>query len=299
MKVLRRYRTIQWLGIRLLGGWWLLASAPILLALPQHDAVPGGVAVIALGEITTPPPELHFQQRRVLVEAEEQQWFAVVGLGLETEVGRAELEQVGGETIPFTVAPKQYLEQHITLSDKRKVTPYQRDMDRIYREQRMSRDAFRNWRPLEGVNSDFILPVSGIMSSPFGKRRFFNGQPRRPHSGIDIAAPQGTLVMTPGDGVVTQLGEFFFNGNTIFIDHGQGLVSMVCHLDTINVALGQKITQGEVIATVGMTGRVTGPHLHWSVSLNGERVNPLLFLNAEAVALLQGERVADNSKGME
>ncbi|MBF0218468.1 MAG: peptidoglycan DD-metalloendopeptidase family protein [Gammaproteobacteria bacterium] len=271
----------------------LLLLSKSLYALPRSDAVPGGVVTISLGAASA-APQAFYNNRRVRVTSVEGVWYAEIGLGLSTKPGRGKLvvkdrsgSQPQSREIAFTIADKKYLEQHITLKDKRKVNPLERDMSRISSEQQRSRTAFNHWQETVAGSSEFILPVAGPMSSPFGKRRFFNGEARAPHSGIDIAANKGELVLSPADGVVTESGDFFFNGNTLFIDHGQGLVSMICHLDTMKVKSGDQVKRGQPLATVGMTGRATGPHLHWSVSLNGERVEPTLFLPEQIAKALE------------
>ena len=126
-----------------------------------------------------------------------------------------------------------------------------------------------------------ILPTTGPYSSAFGLKRFFNGQARNPHSGIDIAAPEGKDIVAPAGGTVVLTGDFFFNGNSVFIDHGQGLISMMCHMSRVDVKEGDVIKQGDLLGAVGKTGRATGPHLHWTVSLNNARVNPKLLLRQD------------------
>ena len=159
------------------------------------------------------------------------------------------------------------------------VNPNKYDMKRIKKDRTSIKRALKFWSENDDIQLDFKKPDEGIYSSAFGLRRFFNKQARKPHSGLDIAASQGTPLRAPANGIVIETGNYFFNGNTIFIDHGQGLISMYCHLNTINVKLNQAVIQGETIGEIGMTGRVTGPHLHWSISLNNNMVDPSLFLS--------------------
>ncbi|MBI3609287.1 MAG: M23 family metallopeptidase [Nitrospirae bacterium] len=127
----------------------------------------------------------------------------------------------------------------------------------------------------------FMMPVEGKIAGSFGLRRIMNGQPRSPHSGEDINAPQGTDVRATNEGIVALVGDFFFSGKSIILDHGLGLYSMYFHLDQVDVAEGRRVRKGDVIGKVGATGRATGPHLHWGTRLNGARVNPLSILNIE------------------
>lgn len=264
-----------------------LACQHAARALPlDASPVPGGIAVISLPD-DVDTGSLRYLGRKVLVMQGNGTARAVIGLALGTKPGRYHLK---GKTrtgkalsLAFTVSDKQYEEQHITITDKRKVNPEQQDLERIGREKKQIDAALEHWSDRNGVTVDFAWPVAGQTSSPFGLRRFFNDQPRNPHSGLDIAAAEGTPIRAPAPGTVLETGDFFFNGNTVLIDHGQGLVTMYCHMSAIDVQPGATVDTGDVIGKVGMTGRVTGPHLHWGVSLNDARVDPMLFLPAAAV----------------
>ncbi len=259
----------------------LLFSAWCSAAPLQHTPVPGGVAVIALPE-DTDPSSVRYHGRRIMTTRGKDVDHALVGLALGAKPGTHYLEAKTAAGNPlrlsFQVTDKAYETQHITIKDKRKVNPEKRDMERIGRESKKIKTALRHWSENEAVDLEFIKPVDGPYSSPFGLRRYFNEQPRKPHSGLDIAAPEGTPIVAPAAGTIIDTGDYFFNGNTVFIDHGQGLVTMYCHLSRIDVEPGQAVATGEPIGQVGMTGRVTGPHLHWGVSMNDARVDPMLFL---------------------
>jgi len=264
----------------------LLLCAPLLLRaealFPQASEVPGGIAIVKLDSTQQPAPSVYYGKRRVLVRRNSQNWEAVVGIPLGAKAGihQLKVKTANGKTYyrEFSVAAKDYATQHITLKNKRMVNPYAKDLDRIRKEKKIIIKALKTWSDNPEVQTQFILPVDGQLGSPFGLRRFFNGEPRRPHSGLDIAAPEGALIRSPADGVVVNTGDYFFNGNSVFVDHGQGLVTMFCHLSETEVEPGTIVKQGDVLGKVGMTGRVTGPHLHWGVSLNNTRVEPKLFL---------------------
>jgi murein DD-endopeptidase MepM/ murein hydrolase activator NlpD len=250
------------------------------IPLPHTAAVPGGAVVIDLGPTTDPAPLAHYRKKRVMVLQNNGRWQAVVGIALSAKPGKHQLKIAGlDKTVDFTVQTKNYAEQRLTIKNKRKVNPNKEDMKRIRSERGRINSALRHWQQQAAVETRFTLPVNGRLSSPFGLRRYFNEQPRKPHSGIDIAAPEGTAIVAPAAGRVIDNGDFFFNGNSVFIDHGQGLVTMYCHMSRIDVKPGQRVARGQIIGAVGQTGRVTGPHLHWSVSLNDARVDPALFFD--------------------
>ncbi len=243
-----------------------------------NKPVPGGVAVINLGPAAQ-APSARFDGKPVLVVKEQDNWLAIVGLPLTQKPGPAQLTQ-GTRTLNFTVGSKKYPEQRITLKNKRQVNPDPADLKRIEAELAEQLKAYRSFSP--NLPSNLILdkPVSGPLSSKFGVRRFFNGEERNPHAGLDFAVPAGTPIKTPANGKVILVGNYFFNGNTVFVDHGQGFISMFCHMSKIDVKPGQLLSRGAVVGKVGSTGRATGPHMHWNISLNDARVDPAIFIGA-------------------
>lgn len=252
--------------------------------LPRDSRVPGGIAVIPLDVAANEMPEARFGTQRVMTLRDKDRWFAVVGLGLGLEAGEHALQvktSKGESRVPFVVSEIEYEEQRITLKNDRMVNPAPLDMERINAERSRINAALERWQWTNEPANRFVLPVDGPQSSAFGLRRFFNEQPRAPHSGIDLAATEGTPIRAAARAMVIDTGDFYFNGNTVFLDHGQGLVTMYCHMSAIDVKPGDVIEQGDIIGKVGATGRVTAPHLHWSVSLNDERVNPYLFLDMQ------------------
>jgi murein DD-endopeptidase MepM/ murein hydrolase activator NlpD len=244
--------------------------------------VPGGVAVVDLGNAPA-APQAFLGNKPVLVVKEQDTWRAVVGIALKTPAGAQALQvRQGGSqrSVSFTVGSKTYPEQRITLKNKRQVNPEPNDLVRINKELAEQNRAYASFSP--GTPSNLLLdkPVNGPLSSRFGVRRFFNGEERNPHAGLDFAVPAGTPIKTPAAGKVILVGNYFFNGNTVFVDHGQGFISMFCHMSKIDVSTGQVVARGAVVGRVGSTGRATGPHMHWNVSLNDTRVDPAIFIGA-------------------
>lgn len=261
---------------------FLYANSGHALTLPQIANVPGGLTVIEINEKER--PQAYYHGNRVMVLGSPGAWKAVVGIPLSARTGVNRLAVINGRGKSyhnFKVAAKAYATQHITITDKRKVTPNDLDMKRIQKESSLIAKAKANWTKQAPASLRLTLPVDGPYSSSFGLRRFFNNQPRRPHSGMDIAVPEGTPIKAAAAGNIINTGDYFFNGNTVFIDHGLGLITMYCHMQTIDVKVGQRINRGQIIGTVGRTGRVTGAHLHWSVILNNTMVDPALFINPQ------------------
>lgn len=270
--------------LALMVGFIVKPAITFAFQLPEEHRVPGGIALVNLGD--KKPASVMFQDRPVMLIKKQPDWIAVIGLPLGIKHGKHPLiiTDTRGRTTqyPVTVTKKAYKTQRLTINNKRQVNPYNKDIQRIQAERKRINTALQYFNKNSPRNLQLHQPVEGRYSSPFGLKRFFNNQPRKPHSGLDIAAPVGTPIQATESGTVIETGDYFFNGKTVFIHHGQGLVSMYCHMNRIEAKIGQKVTRGEVIGTVGKTGRITGPHLHWSMALNAALVDPQLFLRANS-----------------
>lgn len=234
--------------------------------------------MIDVGPAEAPRPIVEFGERRVLVTRNGERWLAAVGIPLDAPAGETSIRVNTARDVAFEVREHAYREQRLTVKNKKYVSPDEAQLERIGRERRIIDSALDSWRDVDVDGLILAPPVDGRRSSSFGLRRFFNDQPRSPHKGMDIAASEGTVIAAPGRGVVTATGDYFFNGKTVIIDHGQGFVTMYCHLSMMSVIEGQLLETGEPIGAVGATGRVTGPHLHFGTYLNGTAVDPALLL---------------------
>ena len=256
------------------------AAAPATV-LPRAASVPGGVARVNLGAAEQ-APVAQFGEHRVLVLREGAEWTAFVGIPLAEKAGtrlRLLVQRPGGaaETLEFKVGAKAYASQHLKVApDKVELSP--EDLVRHERERAKLAQVLATFSDAATVPLAMRQPAPGRRSGSVGLRRYFNGQPRNPHTGMDIAAPTGTPVVAATDGRVLDTGDYFFSGRTVILDHGQGLLSLYAHLSEIDAQPQQFVAAGEPIGKVGASGRVTGPHLHFSVFLNTVAVDPALFL---------------------
>ena len=257
-----------------------LALCELAFGAPRHSPWPGGVGVVRL--YASRPPTVIAYDTPALLLRDSDVWVAVIGIPLEADAPQRVPVNIAIDGIePYDmlidIRPNDYREQRLNV-DRKYVEPSQAQLDRILAERKIIDAALNNRRDVEVSHVDLQSPVGGRRSSSFGLRRFFNDQPRSPHKGMDIAAAEGTPIVNALDGVVTATGDYYFNGNTVIVDHGQGFVSLYCHLSDIAVHAGQAVPSGTVIGAVGATGRVTGAHLHFATYLNGDAVDPAIFL---------------------
>ncbi|MGH8143854.1 MAG: peptidoglycan DD-metalloendopeptidase family protein [Steroidobacteraceae bacterium] len=265
------------------------ALRPLRQSLPRASPVPGGVALLPIAADPgnrDAPPVVSYDGNRVMVLRQGDHWLAVVGIALAAQPGPAtiQIRDAGtGQTraMQFDIVAKEYVVQRLTVKPSQ-VDLSKHDLDRYLREHARLQAALGTFTPQAPSTLSLLAPVRGRRTRSFGARRVFNGEPRAPHSGMDIPEPTGTPVRAAAAGRVVDTGDYFFDGNTVLIDHGRGLVTMYCHLSKIGVHIGERLRAGQIIGAVGATGRVTGPHLHFGVSLNRVFVDPALFLPPQA-----------------
>jgi murein DD-endopeptidase MepM/ murein hydrolase activator NlpD len=279
---------------------WFFVVAPVATTAPDSLAIVAEARAMQPGELvllTVTGPEsldtLHvraFSRDIPGFRVDARTWRALVGIDLGTAAGTyvALIDARNGPqqlhaTYSLAVQSRRFPSRTLNV-DPAFVNPPVAMRDRIAREATQLEQLWTHSSPERVWNGPFVVPVPGATASRFGARSIFNGQARSPHSGADYVSPTGTSVGAPNAGRVVLAQNLYFSGNTVVLDHGLGLFSLLAHLSVIDVREGDAVSSGQEIGTVGATGRVTGPHLHWAVRVNGARVDP------EAVLDLLGGR---------
>jgi len=272
----------------------LLCAGLVAQGAPQVDVAaravrPGEVLLVTVTAAPTDAPVRirAFDREWPVFAVDEGRWRALVGIDLDTRAGQYHVvvsTKTGRADHPIAVQPRTFPTRRLTV-DPDLVNPPPEMRERIDRETRELNEAWRA-SSVDRLWKTFVRPVPDEANSAFGTRSFYNGQARSPHTGADFLSPAGRPVKAPAGGRVVIADARYFTGNTVVIDHGMGLFSLLAHLSEIDVQSGATVTAGDVVGKVGATGRVTGPHLHWTVRLNGARVDPLslLFVTGSAAA---------------
>jgi len=246
---------------------------------PEHSPFPGGVINKNLYIRSSQTPEISVEGKSVyLCQVDKNLWKALIPISLINQKNFVEIYHNEHRILNVPIATRDYRESKITINNQDMVSPPAEYLPRIKKESELSFEAIN-------TNSNTFLsslkmskPVEGFKSSEFGVRRFINNQPRSRHTGLDLAASSGTEIRAPLSGKVVLIGNFYYKGNTVFLDHGGGLISTYSHMSKVLVQNHDLITKNQIIGKVGQTGRVTGSHLHWQTVLSGIPVDPELFL---------------------
>jgi murein DD-endopeptidase MepM/ murein hydrolase activator NlpD len=257
------------------------AGAALRIDLQARAIQPGELIVVTIEAPETDPIHVTaFDQPIIPTAVAPGRWRALVGIDLDVRPGSYDLVVDSGprhETRRLEVRPRRFRTRRLTV-DPDFVTPPPSVEARIAQENELLRATWAA-SPAEALwTKPFVRPVHAAANSAFGTRSIFNGVPRNAHAGADFLSPAGTPVRAPNSGKVVIARNLYFSGNTVIVDHGAGLFSLLAHLSTIDVREGEAVEVGTIVGRVGATGRVTGPHLHWTVRVSGGRVDPLSLL---------------------
>jgi murein DD-endopeptidase MepM/ murein hydrolase activator NlpD len=257
----------------------LVLIAHSLFSFPREQLSPGGIAKLYFDE----RPDIYLDNKKhdFFMQKQKDKWLVLLPLSLYKSPETLRIVSQTSSMIQvhlITLQPSSYQTQHIHVKDKEFVIASQKTLKRIRRESILKKEKLSRYTRLYIRDLKMIKPLDSELRHDYGRRRFFNGVAKNPHAGIDLSGKEGDKIRAPLSGTVLILGDLFYNGKMMMIDHGQGLITAYSHLSKIYKEDDTWVKQGEYIGEVGSTGRATGPHLHWSVYLNGEPVNPDLFL---------------------
>lgn len=249
------------------------------LRIPQ-----GGISVITIRTERGEHPLVTWLTKKVYLVPDSSKtcWQGFLVADLKERPGRYEAfisinPSVQEIKVEVEILAKDYGVCRLTLP-KHMVELDDETLERVFKEQRKMKRLWEKPYPTPLWNGRFLRPLPGKIISPFGTRRIINGQPRSPHSGVDLRGQTGTPIKAINHGKVVLTDDYFFSGRSVVVDHGGEILSMYFHLEKILVHHGQIVEKGQVIGLVGSTGRATGPHLHWGIRLNGARIDPLMFI---------------------
>ncbi len=255
----------------------------LLVLLAALTAVPGQAVYLSVPDREgVETVSAVFEDQQVQLAATDDGWFALLGVDLDVKPGTYAVQlsykfqnsATESEALTLEVLPKDYPTTKLEVSPKY-VELSEENKARSGNDRKQIWQAYQETNVLPYWSEDFIIPIPGVEGGRnFGHRRVFNEQPRSPHSGADLRAAMGTKILAANSGKVLLTGDFFFNGQAVFIDHGMGVLTMYLHLSEILVEDGQMVDRGDLIGLAGATGRVTGPHLHWGAKVGGARVDP-------------------------
>jgi murein DD-endopeptidase MepM/ murein hydrolase activator NlpD len=252
------------------------------ISLSSKNLNQGGIIFVKIPGKADQEPSLKWMDREIslLYRSDKKIYEGFIAADLEQKPGTYNLDLTfmpsgTKKQVKIKVVKKDYGVRNITIADDSKVNLNEKDLARATKESSVMSKLWGESVIAPFWKTSFIMPLDSEVSGTFGRRSIINNQPRSPHSGVDMRGKKGTPVKAVNDGLVVLTGDHFFTGNTVVIDHGAGILSMYFHLDKINVKKGDKISRGAILGAVGSTGRATGPHLHWGVRVDGQRVDPV------------------------